>query len=72
MKNFLDAVRSGDKLNAPVAIGSKVAIVSEMGNIALRVGQRLHWDNEAMKFKEEEGNKLIGLQYRDAWKLKKV
>jgi hypothetical protein len=32
--NFLDCIRKGGKLNAPVEVGAKTAIVSEMGNIA--------------------------------------
>lgn len=70
--NFLEAIRSGDKLNAPVEVGSKVAIVSEMGNIAFRVGQKINWDQKTMKFREEEANKLTSLQYREPWNLPKV
>lgn len=70
--NFLAAIRTGDKLNAPVEVGSKVAIVSEMGNIAYRVGQKITWDEKAMKFNEEAANKLASLQYREPWKLPKV
>lgn len=70
--NFLAAIRSGDKLNAPVEVGSKVAIVSEMGNIAYRVGQKITWDQQAMRFNEDEANKLASLQYREPWNLPKV
>lgn len=70
--NFLDCIRKGGKLNAPVEVGAKTAIVSEMGNMAYRVGQRIHWDNEAKQFKEEAANKLMKLNYNPNWKLPKV
>lgn len=72
VQNFLDGIRTGAKMNTPVEIGAKTAIVSEMGNIAYRVGTKIHWDDTAKKFKEEEANKLAKVEYRDNWKLPKV
>ena len=69
VKNFLNAIRKGEKLNAPVEVGAKTAIISEMGNIAYRAGALLHWDTPNMKFTEEVGNKYSKLTYRDPWKL---
>ncbi len=70
--NFLDCIRKGGKVNTPVDVAAKVAIVSEMGNIAYRVGKRIHWDDSAKKFKEDDATKLISLTYRDPWRLPKV
>lgn len=72
VQNFLDCVRNGGDVNAPVEVGARTAIVSEMGNIAYRVGERIHWDNSAKSFKEEAANKLTKLTYRGSWKLPKV
>jgi predicted dehydrogenase len=72
VQNFLKCIREGGQLNTPVEVGAKVAIVSEMGNIAYRVGQRIHWDNTTKSFKEEEANKLMKLNYSENWKLPKV
>jgi len=69
VKNFLNGIRKGEKLNAPVEVGAKTAIISEMGNIAYRAGSLLHWDATNMKFKEEEANKFTKLTYREPWKL---
>jgi len=69
VQNFLNGIRKGEKLNAPVEVGAKTAIISEMGNIAYRAGQLLHWDAANMKFTEEEGNKFTKLTYREPWKL---
>ncbi len=69
VKNFLNAIRKGEKLNAPVEVGALTAIVSEMGNIAYRAGKLIHWDGKNLKFTEEEANKLAKLTYREPWKL---
>ncbi|MFW5823201.1 MAG: Gfo/Idh/MocA family protein, partial [Tangfeifania sp.] len=58
VQNFLKCIREGGTPNATVEIGAKTAIVSEMGNIAYRTGKRIHWDDAAGKFKEEEADKL--------------
>ena len=72
VENFLECIRNGGDVNAPVEIGAKTAIVSEMGNIAYRVGKRIHWDDSTKSFKEEEANKLAKLDYSENWKLPKV
>lgn len=69
MRNFVNAIRLGDDLNCNVDEGAKVAIVSEMGNIAFRVGQTLHWDDSIRRFDNEKANQLIHLKYRNKWPL---
>ncbi|MCG6187650.1 Gfo/Idh/MocA family protein [Maribellus maritimus] len=72
VKNFLQCIREGGTPNASVEIGAKTATVSEMGNIAYRVGKVIHWDDAAKKFDDEEANKLMKVSYRDQWQLPKV
>jgi predicted dehydrogenase len=72
VQNFLKCIREGGEVNASVEIGAKTAIVSEMGNIAYRVGERIHWDDSTKSFKEEAANKLAKLNYSGNWKLPKV
>jgi predicted dehydrogenase len=72
VQNFLKCIREGGSPNASVEVGAKTAIVSEMGNIAYRTGKRIHWDNAAGKFNEEEAHKLSRLNYNENWKLPKV
>lgn len=72
VQNFLKCIREGGQLNAPVEVGAKTAIVSEMGNIAYRTGIKIHWDNENNKFKEEQANELAKLTYSENWQLPKV
>ena len=72
VQNFLKCIREGGTPNASVEIGAKTAIISEMGNIAYRTGERIHWDDAAGKFKEEAADKLSRLNYSENWKLPKV
>lgn len=72
VKNFLKCIREGGEVNASVEVGAKTAIVSEMGNIAYRVGQRIHWDDAQKAFREDAANALIGLNYNPEWPLPKV
>ena len=70
--NFLDCIRKGGKLNAGVEVGAKTAIVSEMGNIAYRVGRVITWDEAAGRFADEEADRLTRVQYNQKWPLPKV
>ena len=72
VQNFLKCIREGGSLNAPVHVGAKTAIVSEMGNISYRVGKKIHWDDNAKSFLEEDATKLIKLNYNPDWQLPKV
>lgn len=69
VQNLLNCIRKGGTLNAPVEVGAKTAIVSEMGNIAYRAGQIIHWDHEAGKFREEAATNMMKLKYNENWKL---
>ena len=44
MQNFLDAVRSGAKLNAPIADGAKTGMLCHLGTIAHQTGRKLKVD----------------------------
>ena len=44
MQNFLDAIRTGAKLNAPIADGAKTGMLCHLGTIAHQTGRILHTD----------------------------
>jgi predicted dehydrogenase len=44
MQNFLDAVRTGAKLNAPITDGAKTGLLCHVGTIAHQVGRKLRLD----------------------------
>ena len=70
-KNFIAAVKSRDasKLNAPIQVGYDAAVVSHMGNVAFKTGNRIYWDAEAGEFKEKEANEFLKANYQNGWKL---
>lgn len=72
VQNFLKCIREGGLLNAPVEVGAKTAIVSEMGNIAYRAGRKIHWNNESNTFLEDEATQMMSLNYNPNWQLPKV
>ncbi len=72
MNNFVECIRKGGNLNTPVEVGAKTAIISEMGNMAYRAQQLIHWDDSTKSFKEDVANDLSKLNYSANWKLPKV
>ncbi len=68
--NFLNVIRNGGQTNCPVEVGKQIAMVSHMGNIAHRIGERLVWDDVSGKFSNsEKANSLLIPEYSDPWKL---
>jgi len=69
--NFVEAVKSREtgKLNAPIQVGYDAALVSHMGNIAFKNGNRLYWDKEKGLFTDAAANKLLKASYHNGWKL---
>lgn len=72
MRNFLDCIRNGtpDKLAAPIAGCNVSATVCNLGNIATRVGRRLHYDAAAgICTGDEEATALLDKTYRKGYEL---
>ena len=69
--NLIEAVKSRDasKLTAPIKVGYDAALVSHMGNVAFKTGNRIYWDTDANQFKEEEANQYLMANYQNGWKL---
>ena len=46
--NFIEAVKSRDAsdLHAPIKVGYDAALVSHMGNVAFKTGNRIYWDEK--------------------------
>lgn len=72
-KNFIAAVKSrdADSLHAPLKVGYDAALVSHMGNIAFKTGDRIYWDQPEGRFKSEAANELIKANYHNGWELPK-
>ncbi len=69
--NFINSVKNRDAsaLNAPIKVGYDAALVSHMGNVAFKTGDRIYWDEATGLFKSEAANKLIKANYHNDWKL---
>ena len=70
---FLDVIRNGGEVNCTVEMGKEVAMVSHMGNIAHRTGEKLIWDEASNRFtNSEKANALLAPEYSDPWKLPQI
>ncbi|MDF2517056.1 MAG: iolG 1 [Sphingobacterium sp.] len=74
MANFVDAIRQKNPklLHAPLEVGAHIAIFSQLGNIAYRTGQKLYWDKDKQRFKDEAANKYLASVYHNGYKYPKV
>ena len=75
MENFVSVVRSGkmEDLKCSIEEASHIAILSQMGNIAYRSGDKLYWNKEKGKFTDEAINKkYLAALYHNGYKLPKV
>jgi predicted dehydrogenase len=72
-QNFIDVIKSGklEQLACPIEVGSNVALSAHMGNLSLRVGDRIHWDAINSKFDNSMANKLIKPNYHNGYKFPK-
>lgn len=73
VRDFLDCIRSRKTPRGSIEIGKNIAIISHMGNIAHRTGDKLYWDNAKKVFAgNEKATELIWPQYRAPWKLPRI
>lgn len=72
MENFVSVIRSRklNELHCPIQSASHVAMISQMGNIAYRSGQKLGWNASGGKFTDESINKkYLAAPYYNGYKL---
>jgi predicted dehydrogenase len=74
VENFIQGIKNKDRnTKANPTIGRSVACMAHIGNIALKVGNKVYWDHDNKQFKNNAAaNKLMTPDYRDPWKLPKV
>lgn len=73
MANFIDAIKSGARLNCPVRIAAGVARTCHLGNVAYKTGRRLYWDPENRHFiNDQEADRYLVPHYRKPWTLPSV
>jgi len=73
MKNFLDCLRDRKDPNCTIENGRLVAMYAHMGNIALRTGSQLNWNEGEKNFGDNAAaNALIRPAYRKPWRFPDV
>jgi predicted dehydrogenase len=69
-RDFLDCVKSRKDPYFPVDIGHRVSTVCHLGNLAIQLGRKLHWDPQAEVFvNDDAANALLSRPLRSPWKL---
>ncbi|SFM78142.1 Predicted dehydrogenase [Chitinophaga sp. YR627] len=71
--NFLEVIKSRklEDLNTPLAAGAHVATIAQLGNIAYKTSQKLHWNGATGGFAEKDANKYLTPEYHNGYKLPK-
>jgi len=70
VRNFLACVKSRQQPVLNLDIGHHVSSVAHLGNIAYRTGRKIVWDAANEKIvNDHEADKLVGVKYRQPWKL---
>jgi predicted dehydrogenase len=66
--NFIAAIRKGEKLNAPIAVGNISVTMLQLSNIAWEVNRELHLDPTDGRIQHDsEAMKLWTRQYQPGW-----
>lgn len=64
-RNFLDAVKTGQRLNADIEAGHLSATLAHLGNVAARIGRTVHFDPLTERvLKDDEADQLVQRRYR--------
>ena len=67
---YMTAMKEGKQSRGSFQEVQLLAEATCLGNIALRAGQRLHWDHDNMRITNlEEANALLRREYRPGWEL---
>ena len=66
--NFIAGIRSGEKLNAPVAEGNVAVTMLQLSNIAWEVNRELHLDPKDGRIQDDpDATKMWGREYEPGW-----
>jgi predicted dehydrogenase len=69
-QNFLDCVRSRAEPIAPAEVAHRSVTVCHLGNIAMQLGRKLHWDPDCERFvNDPEADRYLTCAMRAPWEL---
>lgn len=73
LENWLDAIRSGAELNAPVEVGHRTATICHLANIARELNRPLRWNPQTEQFAgDNDANDLLERPRRKGFDLSPV
>ena len=73
VKNFLECMKTRETPNASIEIGGHIARVAQLGNIALRTGNKIFWDGEKGEIVgDAKAAQLTRASYRSPWQLPRL
>jgi hypothetical protein len=68
--NFLNAIRTGQPTVSPVDVAAHDEMIAQMGDIAVRLKRKLHWDPVKEEFiNDEQANRRLAKTARGPWRL---
>ena len=71
-RNFLDCVKSRNEPYFPAEIGHRCATLCHLGNISMRLNQKLQWDPKTEKISNsKEASSMLSRKMRKPWDLQK-
>jgi len=71
--DFTDAIKEGRQPYAPAEIGHRTISVAHVGNIAMQLGRKVHWNPETEEFPgDEAANALRSRKQREPWTIDNV
>ena len=66
--NFIEGIRKGEKLNAPIEVGNVAVTMLQLSNIAWEVNRELHLDQKDGKIQNDPAAmKMWGREYEKGW-----
>jgi hypothetical protein len=69
-QNFLDCVKSREETITPIDIAYRSISVGHLGEIAMLLGRKVHWDPEKLEFKNDDAaDRLRSRSMRSPWTL---
>lgn len=71
--DFTDCIRNGGRTYAPAEIGHRTATVAHLGNIAMQLGRRLHWNpSEELFVGDDQANTFLSRNQRQPWAIENI
>jgi len=70
IQNFLDCIRTRQKTITPVEVAHHSVMVAHLGDIAMKLGRKVYWDQENERFvNDPEADRYLSRPMRGPWHL---